>query len=326
MLPSICHRLRFLYVVVVSLVNAFVPVTLWKVRRYTSHLRSTRPSSASSSSLPGTSSIEYVVGSIDFASLQQIGLNISSDLANRNSIPLHITTPADIFCNRELNMQLIQVIGFDMDWTLALYNEEFDMLAFEGAKEKLVHWLGYPKDVLDLKYELNMCRRGCIIDKTSGNILKLDQHRYVREVEHGITPLDAEQRKTVYRASYQEFETFNGKNFVNIDTPFSLVDGSLFMLLVDLKDKLAAALNSRDQADDSKDLISARSQLIGKSYSQVWNDMRKCIDRCHKDGVIKDIVAQNPSKYITYDRHCKCISQPFLFIFVLSEILLLYIS
>ncbi len=32
--------------------------------------------------------------------------------------------------------------------------------------------------------------------------------------------------------------------------------------------------------------------------------MKKCIDRCHKDGVIKLEVEKNPDKYITYDPDC----------------------
>ena len=44
----------------------------------------------------------------------------------------------DIFCNRELNMKQIEAIGFDMDYTLAQYNYAFELLAFEGAKQKLV--------------------------------------------------------------------------------------------------------------------------------------------------------------------------------------------
>ena len=32
-------------------------------------------------------------------------------------------------------------VGFDMDYTLAQYNEAFDMLAFEGAKDELATWV-----------------------------------------------------------------------------------------------------------------------------------------------------------------------------------------
>ena len=50
-----------------------------------------------------------------------------------------------VFCSRELNMANIEAVGFDMDYTLAQYNEAFDMLAFEGAKDKLVD-MGYPEE------------------------------------------------------------------------------------------------------------------------------------------------------------------------------------
>ena len=33
--------------------------------------------------------------------------------------------------------------------------------------------------------------------------------------------------------------------------------------------------------------------------------MRKAIDRCHRDGVIKGTVAKDPSKYIIFDENCK---------------------
>ena len=49
----------------------------------------------------------------------------------------------DVFCNRELKMENLKAIGFDMDYTLARYQQPaFDKLAFDGAKEKLVAKLG----------------------------------------------------------------------------------------------------------------------------------------------------------------------------------------
>ena len=49
----------------------------------------------------------------------------------------------DVFCNRELKMENLAAIGFDMDYTLARYQQPaFDKLAFDGAKEKLVTKLG----------------------------------------------------------------------------------------------------------------------------------------------------------------------------------------
>lgn len=232
----------------------------------------------------GRASAPSITNTID--SLEALGLNISAELGNRSVIPYKLTATTALFCNRELNMQLIESIGFDMDYTLASYLPAFDLLAYDGAKDKLVKWLGYPAEVVNLQYAQDNCLRGCIIDTKKGNILKLDQHRYVRAVEHGLTPMSSAERKSVYRESYQEWESFSGPEFTNIDTPFSLVDACLFAQLVDLRDKQAASDST--SAGFWKD----------KTYRNLWSDMRKCIDRCHKDGVIKLTVAQDPKSYI----------------------------
>lgn len=251
--------------------------------------------------LSDANTIEYVVGgsSTNFGSLESIGLNISSELSSRNIIPHHLTTASDLFCNRELNMEQIDAVGFDMDWTLAQYNEEFDLLAFNGATDKLVNMLEYPVDVLKFAYKQDFCRRGTIIDKKRGNILKLDQHNYVRVAEHGLTPLTSDERKAVYRQKYQEMQAFGGSNFANIDTPFSLVDAALFTQLVDLRDRYLQA------SEKDPTCAMAYSSLCDKSYLQLWADLRRCVDRCHRDGVIKSTVAKNPEKYITYDPNSK---------------------
>lgn len=219
-----------------------------------------------------------------FSNLNQLGINVT-DISSRNVIPIHNVCGDDLFCNREINMNEVDAIGFDMDFTLAGYNREFDLLAYNGAKEKLVNWLGYPKEILSLDYSYDYCVRGCLIDKKRGNVLKMDRHKYVRTASHGLTPLSSKLRKTLYRDNFSEMNSFSGSNFVSIDTPFSLVDGCLFAQLVDLFDKgIALGLDG-----------------YSKSYEQLWKDMRLCVDKCHKDGVIKLTVAKDPEKYIIYD-------------------------
>jgi HAD superfamily 5'-nucleotidase-like hydrolase len=223
---------------------------------------------------------------------REIGLNISSELKRRRIIPRHLTSDNDLFCNRELNMKQIKSIGFDMDWTLAQYNRDFDNLAYNGAISKLVNDMGYPREECEaLKYQLNICRRGCIIDSDKGNILKLDKTRYLRRVEHGLTAMTKEDIKNVFKdAGRADAESYTGPNFINIDTPFSLVDACLYAQLVDLRDQFA---NSENETQTST--------IAMKSYSELWKDIRKAVDRCHKDGAIKLEVAKNPSKYIEYD-------------------------
>lgn len=88
------------------------------------------------------------------AALESVGLSIN-DMKQVSNLPEKRTLSAnDVFCNRELKFSGISAIGFDMDYTLAQYQQPaFDQLAFDGAKEKLVNKLGYPKEVLDFQYD-----------------------------------------------------------------------------------------------------------------------------------------------------------------------------
>lgn len=38
-----------------------------------------------------------------------------------------------------------------------------------------------------------------------------------------------------------------------------------------------------------------------QSYEQLFRDVRKCVDLCHRDGVIKDRVEEDPERYIIPD-------------------------
>ena len=86
----------------------------------------------------------------------------------------------------------LAAIGFDMDYTLAQYNvSEFDNLAFEGARQKLVD-MGYPEEVLGFTYNPERWIRGLIIDIKRGNFLKIDKHKYVRVAYHGLDKMSSE--------------------------------------------------------------------------------------------------------------------------------------
>jgi hypothetical protein len=86
------------------------------------------------------------------AVLEQVGL---SDLKQVSRLPeKRQLSTNDVFCNRELRFGGIRAIGFDMDYTLAQYQQPaFDKLAFDGAKEKLAKALGYPEEVLNFEYD-----------------------------------------------------------------------------------------------------------------------------------------------------------------------------
>ena len=55
-----------------------------------------------------------------FTNLNQLGINVS-DISKRKVIPIHNICGDDLFCNREINMNEVDAVGFDMDFTLAGY-------------------------------------------------------------------------------------------------------------------------------------------------------------------------------------------------------------
>ena len=134
--------------------------------------------------------------------LESMDLDIPSlkDLPSQRPISSN-----DVFCNRELRLDNIRAIGFDMDYTLAQYQQpNFDKLAFDGAKEKLVNSLGYPKEVLDFEYDHTYWVRGLIIDTARGNFLKIDRHKYVRVAYHGFSPISSTMRKQIYSRTFNK--------------------------------------------------------------------------------------------------------------------------
>jgi 5'-nucleotidase len=71
-----------------------------------------------------------------------------------------------VFCNRNLRMDSIEMIGFDMDYTLALYHQEkLEQLSIELTLKKLVDKHGYPEDIKGLHYDPRWAIRGLMVDR-----------------------------------------------------------------------------------------------------------------------------------------------------------------
>jgi hypothetical protein len=109
-----------------------------------------------------------------------------------------------VFCNRALNMDKLQCVGLDLDYTLAEYTRDFDQLAYDGSIRKLLA-MGYPEEVGDFVYQPSRYQRGLLIDKKRGNMLKLDRHKYVKVAYHGLTKMASEERKA--RAAHAQAST-----------------------------------------------------------------------------------------------------------------------
>ena len=183
-----------------------------------------------------------------------------------------------VFVNRTIKMDDIKYIGFDMDYTLAIYNKvEIEELAFNLSIEKLISTKNYPEFINEIKYDPHYVIRGLVIDRHRGNILKLDRHKSVRRADHGTRSMTLKEIRENYMAG--KIKQSEG-SFASVDTLFSLPEAYMYAKMVDMVDSKI---------------------LEVESYQQLFEDIRQCIDVVHRDGSLKGEIAKNVDKYVFKD-------------------------
>jgi HAD superfamily 5'-nucleotidase-like hydrolase len=182
-----------------------------------------------------------------------------------------------IFVNRNLRMDRIELIGFDMDYTLAIYQiVRLEELAFDLTVERMVRSRGWPERLRALRYDSAFVIRGLVIDKAFGNIFKMDRHNHVGRAYHGQTPLPREERYRLYR---DEKVRLASPRFAWIDTLFSLPEAALY----------AQAIQAEEDGGHRID------------YEKLFVDIRESIDEVHRDGTLKEIVKRDLSRFVVKD-------------------------
>ena len=135
-----------------------------------------------------------------------------------------------IYCNRSLRMDRVKVVGFDMDYTLAVYRQsEIDRLSIEATVRKLVE-RGYPEDLLTMDFRTDFPIRGLLIDRKLGHVLKMDRYRYVKRAYHGLRELSSEERRKAYQARRLRSQS---KRYHWVDTLYGLSEVAVFAAAVE---------------------------------------------------------------------------------------------
>jgi HAD superfamily 5'-nucleotidase-like hydrolase len=185
-----------------------------------------------------------------------------------------------VFCNRSLRLEDIKAVGFDMDYTLATYNQRAIDEVSRACTLANLGKIGYDLRRLRTRIDDEFAIRGLMIDKKLGNVLKMDRHNTVGKAYHGIERLSDSERHEVYR---QQRVGDERDRFVFVDTLFELSEVLLFAELV-------AAID-RGHLGKVKD----------RPYHQLWSDIRSCTDLAHKDGSLKETIVRNIGDFIERD-------------------------
>ncbi|MEZ4406302.1 MAG: HAD-IG family 5'-nucleotidase [Polyangiales bacterium] len=181
-----------------------------------------------------------------------------------------------VFVNRSLRMDHVEWVGFDMDYTLAIYRQdEIEALSIAATVKKLVD-RGYPPYLAEARYETRFPMRGLFIDKRHGNVLKMDRYKYVGRAWHGMRELPREERHALYHARKLRVAA---PRFHWIDTLYALPEAALYAGAVEVLERYGANVD----------------------YAWLFNDIRECIDEAHRDGSIVDVIARELDRFVERD-------------------------
>ncbi len=182
-----------------------------------------------------------------------------------------------VFCNRNLRMDTIEMIGFDMDYTLALYHQDrLEQLSIDLTLGKLVDKHNYPVEIRSLYYDPRWAIRGLMVDRQLGNVFKMDRHSYVGRCYHGTRELTQEERRAVYR---NEKINLSSDRFEWIDTLFGLPEAVMYTTLVAWFDREHRAVD----------------------YDKLFGDIRTAIDEAHRDDTLKSVIKGDLPSFIVKD-------------------------
>src|SRR5437763_15151777 len=191
---------------------------------------------------------------------------------------LELPHSRQVYTNRSMNLEDTHLVGFDMDYTLAVYSmRQIEELAFRMTLERLVATKGYPADLVCLRYDHEFVIRGLVVDKAFGNIFKMDRHNHVGRCYHGRRELKLDERRALYHTNEKIRRSL--PRFAWIDTLFSLPEACLYAEIIE-------SLEARRERVD---------------YHKLYDDVRESIDEVHRDGSLKSELRKDVSRYIERD-------------------------
>ena len=103
---------------------------------------------------------------------------------------------------------------------------------------------------------------------------------------------NTEERLATY-CDTAKVDQFDGADYANVDTLFSLGETYLFCQLVELKEK--AVTGGVEEEDDGGGGGGGGGFLARKSFYDMYNEIRASVDLCHRDGTLKQSVADDPA-------------------------------
>lgn len=227
-----------------------------------------------------------------------------------------------IFVNRSLRLDRLEYIGFDMDYTVAIYTPAYEELLYKMLIEGLVTYKGYPEEVQTLAFDPNFSIRGLMIDPVLGNIIKVDSFGTIIVCLHGKKRVP----KDVVAQQYASMRILNediGKRFYSLNTLFSTPEACAFANLVEFfesSDDVSVDLrrsshgivdvSPEDSPSQSPPMETSTSSVntqrpskssnakFDLSFDNLFADIRSVNDIIHENDTCKQETLKDLNKYV----------------------------
>jgi HAD superfamily 5'-nucleotidase-like hydrolase len=145
-----------------------------------------------------------------------------------------MTPPLPVF--KQLELDAIDCVGFDLDGTLAVYRDTF-IAAVATEAVALLASGGYPADIRALRYDTGFGVRGLWIDKRHGNMLRVSATGSASHAIHGTSVLS---EKTLLEL-YAPATVLGGAMFFEVENVFALPVAVIFGPLVEFMERQPTA-------------------------------------------------------------------------------------
>ena len=206
----------------------------------------------------------------------------SSASVRTTSTSSRLSPKETIFANNYLNFEDINVIGFDLDYTLVTYTNSLQELIYNMARDSLVTSAGFPESLRNCKYDPTFPVRGLSVDMENGTLCKLSNLQKVGFglVFRGKRALSATEIESIYGESrHVSRQDIKGNMLPNND----LFNFAEVCLIADAIDQFEAR---------------RMRNLEQYSPSAVIEDIKAAIKNVHVSGEMHEAVMKDMPKYI----------------------------
>ncbi|RYH18018.1 hypothetical protein EON65_27805 [archaeon] len=190
-----------------------------------------------------------------------------------------------IYANNYLNLGKVDVVGFDLDYTLVNYTPDLQSLIYSMAKETLVDAYSYPKSLLPLSFDPNFAVRGLSVDARNGVLVKLSHVqrvglKYSYKGKRPITPEEIEE----YYGGFRHVPLGDLTQLKPINDLFSLAEACLIA--------------------DVIEVFEHKKLTTGEPYAteMVVDDVQAAIRDVHVSGSMHQAVVKDLDKYVYNNR------------------------